>query len=376
MNLEPIINIYKINLKVKSYEKVLIFTDTIREDEILTVEERHRRHSLVEIARIIREIGKDFCKEILYAEYPSLGSPGIEPPEEIWKIAFGDKTIKNLKKTKLFHKLLSKNISSQEIHLIKEIVKQHCNEAVNVVIALSNFSTSHTNFRDILTKFCGTRYASMPLFDLSMLDGSMTTDWKTVKHRALKVKQILDRGIKIKIKTPNGTEIEILRGKRKIYIDSGILTRRGSFGNLPAGEVFFAPLEGSAKGKLVIEWAPTRKLKSPLILKVEKGEVISIEGNEPYKKELEAILNKRQENRNIAELGIGMNDKAIRPDNILESEKILGTIHIALGDNSSFGGRVRTTMHQDFIFFNPDLYAVTEEREQIKILQTGQLMVS
>jgi len=71
-----------------------------------------------------------------------------------------------------------------------------------------------------------------------------------------------------------------------------------------------------------------------------------------------------------------MNDKAIRPDNILESEKILGTIHIALGDNSSFGGRVRTTMHQDFIFFNPDLYAVTEEGEKIKILQTGQLMVS
>jgi len=376
MNLEPIINIYQINLKVKSYEKVLIFTDTIREDENLTVEERHRRHSLVAIARTIREIGKDLCKEILYAEYPSLGSPGIEPPEAIWKIAFGDKTIKNLKKTKLFHKLLSKNISSQEILLIKEIVKQHCNEAVNVVIALSNFSTSHTNFRDILTKFCGTRYASMPLFDLSMLDGSMTADWKTVKHRALKVKQILDRGIKIKIKTPNGTEIEILRGKRKIYIDSGILTRRGSFGNLPAGEVFFAPLEGSAKGKLVIEWAPTRKLKSPLILKVEKGEVISIEGNEPYKKELEAILNKRQENRNIAELGIGMNDKAIRPDNILESEKILGIIHIALGDNSSFGGRVRTPMHQDFIFFNPDLYAVTEEGEKIKILQTGQLMVS
>ena len=39
-------------------------------------------------------------------------------------------------------------------------------------------------------------------------------------------------------------------------------------------------------------------------------------------------------NRNIAELGIGTNDRATRPDNILEAEKILGTIHIALGDNS------------------------------------------
>ena len=59
--------------------------------------------------------------------------------------------------------------------------------------------------------------------------------------------------------------------------------------------------------------------------------------------------------KNIAELGIGTNDRATRPDNILESEKILGTIHIALGDNSSFGGRIRTSFHQDFVVFQPTL---------------------
>ena len=42
--------------------------------------------------------------------------------------------------------------------------------------------------------------------------------------------------------------------------------------------------------------------------------------------------------RNLAELGIGTNDKASRPDNVLEAEKILGTIHLALGDNTGFGG--------------------------------------
>lgn len=375
MNLTPLINIYKINLKVKKNERILIFTDTVREDEILNEIERERRNALKEIARNLKEIGKNFCKEILYAEYPSLGAHGVEPPEPIWRLAFGQKVVNNLKKTGLFEKLLSKNISSKEFSQVKEIIKQYSNEAVHAVVALSNFSTSHTNFRDLLTRVCGARYASMPLFDPSMLEGAMNADWRQIHKRGLQIKKTLEKASKINIKTPNGTEITLLKGKRKIYIDSGILSKKGSFGNLPAGEIFFAPIEGSAEGRLVIQWAPTRKLNSPLILNVKQGNVISVEGDEPYKIELENKLNERPENRNIAELGIGLNDKASKPDNILESEKILGTIHIALGDNSSFGGKVRTPFHQDFIFFNPTVYAVYDEGKELKILEEGRLLL-
>lgn len=372
MNLEPLINIYKINLKVKKQEKVLIFTDTIREDEILDESEIKRRNALKEIAKALEKIGKNFCKKTIYSEYPSSGAHGIEPPEKIWRIAFGEKAIDALKKANLFEKLVTKNILRKELLQIKEILK-HFSEAVNAVIALSNFSTSHTNFRDLLTKVCGARYASMPLFDPAMLDGAMNADWKQIHKRGAKLKEILDSTVKIRIETPNGTEIVLIKGKRKVHIDSGILSRKGSFGNLPAGEVFFAPVENLAEGRLVIEWAPTRKLNSPLILNVKHGRVISIEGEEPYKEELEKRLNERAENRNIAELGIGINDRASKPDNILESEKILGTIHIALGDNSSFGGKIRTPFHQDFIFFNPTVYAINDR--EIKILEKGKLLV-
>lgn len=374
MNITPLKNIFKINLGIRPYERVLIFNDTVREDENLSLEEIKRRESLRKIASVLIEIGRNFSKEILYAEYPATGGHGIEPPEEIWKLGFGEKVIKKLKKAGIFEKLITKNISSKEILRVKEIIKQNCGEAVNAVIALSNFSTSHTHFRDLITKVCKTRYASMPLFDPSMLDGAMNANWKKVYERSLEIKKILDKTIKIKIKTPNGTEIEMLKEKRRVYIDSGILTRKGAFGNLPAGEVFFAPLENTTEGRLVIEWAPTRKLESPLILNVKKGKVVSIEGTEPYREELERRLNEREENRNIAELGIGTNDKASKPDNILESEKILGTIHIALGDNSSFGGKVRTPFHQDFIFFEPSVYG-TGEGKEIKILEKGFLLI-
>jgi len=374
MNIEPLENIFRINLKVRQNEKVLLFTDLIRDDETLSEYEKSRRKALREVTLRVREIGKNFCK-IIYFEYPATGSHGIEPPEELWNLAFGKKVIDKIKKKKFLEKLLLKEISKEELSELKGLIKNHKDEAVNAVIALSNFSTSHTNFRDLLTKCCGTRYASMPLFDPSMLDGAMNANWKEVHKRSERIKKILDRVEKIRIQTPNGTNITFEKGNRKVHVDSGILTCKGSFGNLPAGEVFLAPLENTAEGELVIEWAPTRKLGSPLILNVKRGKVVSIEGTEPYKEGLEKKLNEREENRNIAELGIGTNDRASKPDNILESEKILGTVHIALGDNSSFGGKVRTPFHQDFIFFEPTVYGFTDKNQKIKILEKGNLVV-
>lgn len=375
MNIEPLENIFKINLKVRPFEKVLLFTDLIKEDEKISLEERIRRETLKDITKKLREIGKSFCKKIIYFEYPSLGSHGIEPPEILWELAFGEKAIEKLKKAEIFSKLLTKSLSKKELNFAKELIKEYKKDAVNAVIALSNFSTSHTNFRDLLTKCCGTRYASMPLFDPSMLLGAMKADWKEVHKRSEGIKKFLSKVEKIKIETPNGTNITFDKINRKVHVDSGILTRKGSFGNLPAGEVFLAPIENTPEGRLVIEWAPTRKLESPLILIVQRGKVVSIEGTDPYKEELEKKLNEREENRNIAELGIGTNDKASKPDNILESEKILGTIHIALGDNSSFGGKVRTPFHQDFIFFEPTVYGFTDKNQKIKILEKGNLVI-
>lgn len=374
MNTEPLINIFKINLKIKKHEKILVFTDFPTETN-LPKSELTRRLKLTQVAQTVYEIGKDFCRDIKYYQYPSLGCHGKEPPEEIWILAFGKKSVNEIKTSGLFIKLINKEISSKELKKVREIVRKYKDDAVNAVVALSNFSTSHTNFRDLLTKICGTRYASMPLFDISMLDGAMNADWKEIQKRGIKLKKLLDSIEEIEIITPNGTEIKMKRGKRKVHIDSGILTKKGSFGNLPAGEVFFAPIEASTEGKLIVEWAPTRKLETPLIFYIKEGKVIHIEGQESYRAELESILNKNEENRNIAELGIGINDKATRPDNILESEKIFGTIHIALGDNSSFGGKIRTNFHQDFIFFNPTMYGISKDGSKYKIISDGKLLI-
>ncbi len=246
--------------------------------------------------------------------------------------------------------------------------------AVNAVIALSNYSTSHTRFRDFLTRVCCARYASMPLFEASMLEGSMDVDWKALAKRTIAVAKKVNTAETIEVATPHGTHISFSKKGRKALPDTGILTRPGSFGNLPAGEVYLAPLEGTANGKLVLQWGPTMELRSPITLTVKNGSVVRVDGDEPYTEALRAKLDERRENRNIAELGIGTNDKAKRPDNILESEKILGTVHIALGDNSSFGGAVKAPFHQDFVFFRPTVVLVDKDRKRTTLIKDGKFV--
>ena len=76
-----------------------------------------------------------------------------------------------------------------------------------------------------------------------------------------------------------------------------------------------------------------RRLENPLPLTIANGVVVSIEGDDRDRQNLEGKFAENLNCRNMAELGIGTNDKASRPDNVLEAEKILGTIHMALGDN-------------------------------------------
>lgn len=366
--------IFDINLCIKKNEKVLVFTDLIQPDENISNADRIKREGLVKIAKKILEIGKEICS-IEFAAYPSLKENGVEPPEEIWIKAFGKDSVGELKKNGYLQRLRHKDKEPAYLKEVEKVINTYKHDAVNAVIALSNFSTSHTKFRDLLCAICGARYASMPLFDEEMFYGPMDVDWQRLAKRTKRIADILNHGKEVLIRTPNGTDVRMTIEGRKAKADTGLLTEPGSFSNLPAGEAFLAPLEGSTNGKIVLEWAPTYKLDSPIILEVSGGKVKNVTGKDSYADILTKKLNENSDFRNIAELGIGTNDKAKRPDNILESEKILGTIHIALGDNSSFGGTVRTPFHQDFVFFEPTV-VVKKDKGEIIILDNGRLLIS
>ena len=368
-------DIFRVNLGVKKAERCLIFTDLVRPDEDIPSVATEKRSRLKCIAFLASEIGRSYAKKVDVVDFPATGSHGAEPPAEIWKAAFGERAIVDMGLRGILGPLLSKKAGDTEINNAEGVLSRFKKDAVDVVIALSYFSTSHTRFRDLLTRICGTRYASMPLFEFSMLEGPMAVDWRMLAKISRKIAGRINKAEKVEIITPNGSKLSFSINGRKALADTGILVKPGAFGNLPAGEVFLAPVEGSSNGRLVLEWAPTRELSSPVTLVVRQGIVQDIIGEEAFADELKKRLRERDENRNIAEFGMGTNDRAKRPDNVLEAEKIMGTVHIALGDNSSFGGKVRTPFHQDFVFFTPTVFLVHKDGSKSMLMKKGKLQV-
>ena len=360
---EAIENIFTINLAVKKNERVLVFTDI--GDDIEGI------GGIRDVAIKVAEVGRSYS-DIVYTEFPSTGSHGTEPPVELWRAAMGDGAVDELEEGGLLERILNKAATPEDVTKAEAIIKAHKTNCVSAVVALSRYSTSHTRFRGLLAKAAGTRYASMPNFEEVMLTGVMTANWREIEERTIRLAEALSGADMVSVKTPNGTSITFSIKGRTVEPDTGIITEPGTFGNLPAGEAFVAPVEGTAEGVLVLEWGPNSKLSSPVKVTVTEGRAVKVEGTDPYASELRKIITDNPLFGNIAELGIGTNDKAERAHNILESEKILGTIHIALGDNAGFGGTVRVPFHQDFVFFNPTL-EVEKDGKRLTILKDGKL---
>jgi len=367
-------SLFQVNMGLKPGERVVVFSDTIRPDEPQEGADADRRRSLHATASAAADYGAVFCGNTTFVEFPATPASGAEPPELLWREVFGTALFAELGAGGLLGRLLAKQASAEDLALAESMVRIRSAEVADVVIAMANNSTSHTRFRH-LVNCSGGRFASLPHFDPEMFFTSMAVDWQALAQRTARLAEAVNRGVGLHIATPNGTRLTFSMVGRRAGGDDGLLTASGSFGNLPAGEVYLAPLEETAEGELVIEYAPTRRLDTPLRLLVRQGEVVEIVGDEPYREWLEEKFAASSKNRNIAELGIGTNDRASRPDNILEAEKILGTVHVALGDNSGFGGTVSTPFHEDYVFYRPTLTALLPGGGELVLLDDGKLCV-
>lgn len=374
-NLEPAFRrLFKINMGIKPGERVLVFSDIIRPDETPSASDLDRRTRLNATAREAAEFATRVYGSGSFVEFPATSASGAEPPYDLWLATFGARIMTALESAGLLAKLLAKTASPDEIGHAGEIVLEHAEDAAGIIIALANNSTSHTRYR-ALACAAGCRFASLPHFDPDMFHTSMTVDWDALASRTARLVELVNSAEWIRVTTPNGTDMNICKQGRHAEGDDGLLTAPGSFGNLPAGEAYLAPLEGKSHGMMVVEWGPTRKLDEPLCLIVENGVVVRIEGNDRHRGVLEARFAANANCRNIAELGIGTNDKASRPDNVLEAEKILGTIHIALGDNTGFGGVVSAPFHEDYVFYQPTLTATMSDGSKRVIITAGSLLI-
>ena len=352
------LRILKENFGASAGERVLVLVDEPEGRSVLSV-----AGAFLKAANLL---GLEAEKVV----YPSVGGHGKEPPESVWARVWGDECVSRLKEEGLWEQIVGKRVGSWE-RLIP-LFEPYRDRIPQIVVALPYYSTSHTFFRKLLTGF-GARYASMPLFEEEMLTGSASVSCFELRPVTERIARLLSEADEVRVRT-KGTDLTLSVAGREGIADTGCLMEPGSFSNLPAGEAFIAPVEGTARGVLTVEWAPTRRLSSPIRVFIEKGRAVGVEGEDPYADFLKDVFEKVENASNVAELGIGTNPRARRPDNILEAEKILGTIHIAFGDNSTFGGCTRANFHQDHVVFSPTVEFRVGGR-WLRIMQSGKLTI-
>jgi leucyl aminopeptidase (aminopeptidase T) len=242
--------------------------------------------------------------------------------------------------------------------------------AADVVLAPTIQSLSHTAARKAASE-AGVRIATLPGATEEMLARMMSTDLGQLGKRGRAVASALTKGSTARITCPNGGDLLLGLEGRTAIPDAGELKRSGAFGNLPCGEGFIAPAEGTAEGTLVVDGsiAGVGLLETPVELTVREGHLTDATGPEGGKL-MELLTVHGPDGTNVAELGIGTNEEAILTGNILEDEKIFGSAHVAFGASAAIGGTVQVPVHLDCVVLEP-----TVEVDGRPIVAGGELLV-
>ena len=226
--------------------------------------------------------------------------------------------------------------------------------SADVFIMPTEFSLTHTQARIQATKN-GARGATMPGITVNMMNRTLNADYQRIARLTGKITEKLARTNKVRITTRLGTDLEIIVRGRHAHNDTGIVREPGAFSNLPAGESYIAPVENKSNGVIVVDgsFAPIGKLRQNVTLQVTKGKISKITGN----KKMTDIFNTHgPRERVLCELGIGTNYRARITGNVLEDEKVLGTIHVAFGNNLGFGGNNNARIHLDAVLKKPSVW--------------------
>jgi leucyl aminopeptidase (aminopeptidase T) len=323
-----IINLFKVNLCLGEDEKVLILSDAPTPNEWRTLHPDFLASMVkrVMLARVVSDVAKEAFRtsKVETWIYPSVGGHGRDLPDDV----------------------AAKMLAS------------------NVVVGITTYSLTHTTATKKATE-AGARVISMPSVEPEMFypGGAIDADYKAIAADTLKMFEHLVKTDVVHIRSDDGTDLSFSIKSRRCWAETGILSKDSAMkvGNLPAGEASVAPVEGTAEGVIVVKanWYP--RLDTDMILLVDKGVVNDVQGGGSVGEELRDFLKPQEQQqpyilrRNIAELGIGTNPNAKRTDNVLEAEKIKGTVHIGIGSNFFLGGSVKTDFHTDFVVPKPDV---------------------
>ncbi|HEX2867860.1 MAG TPA: aminopeptidase [Ignavibacteriales bacterium] len=228
----------------------------------------------------------------------------------------------------------------------------------DIVFCPTSKSLTHTDARRSASEK-GVRIATFPGITPEVMIRGLNADYKKIAALTVKLKKIFEKTKTVRVTSAAGTDITMDISGRTAYASKGLFHKKGESGNLPTGETFVAPVEGTSQGVVVVDGSMAglgMVNNANIRIKVADGFATEITGGPMAKKLIKLLDVHGKAARNVAEFGIGTNDKAKLSGILLEDEKVMGTIHIAFGDNKSMGGSVRVASHLDGLVKKPTVY--------------------
>jgi aminopeptidase len=227
----------------------------------------------------------------------------------------------------------------------------------DVVLCSTSKSLTHTDARRAASA-AGVRVATLPGVTEDIMVRCMNADYGQVAARTNRIAAAMADTEVIRVQAPAGTDVLLPIGGRRPLASTGLFRERGQWGNLPTGEAYIAPREGESHGVVVVDgsMAGVGVTATPIRIEVEAGYATAITGGAEADRLVALLEPHGRDARNLAEFGLGTNDRAILTGVILEDEKVMGTIHIAFGDNKSMGGSVGVASHLDGLVTRPTVW--------------------
>ena len=259
----------------------------------------------------------------------------------------------------------AKTITDHSEILIMEPTSEHAQEPpleiseamlnFDVMLLITNKSLTHTRAR-IAATIKGSRIATMPMITEDIANRCLDINYDILRKNSQKIYLVLKETKVVRVTTELGTDISFVIGDSDFFgQNGGSFHTPGSYGNLPEGEISFAP--ETCDGTFIVDasFPGLGLLKTPLIFKVKDGKVFDVKGehSSSVKERLDIAGSGAYV---VAELGIGLNPKAKIIGTILEDEKVIGTVHIALGNNLSYGRSNDVSLHLDGVIRDPDIF--------------------
>ncbi len=269
-----------------------------------------------------------------------------------------------------------KKVPTQVAKVLKDQRPQVC---INILRGNREETPFRVELIQMETEDPHVRLAHCPGVTIDMLThGALALDDE--EHREMqsfadKLIRRLHGAKEVRMTSPSGTDVSMSVSGRRFFTDTRIDPTLTKWLNLPTGEVIVAPVEHTLTGRVVCDLAVggIGKLSTAVEIVADGGRIQEEFSADKWLLDgVKDSIGVDEWSNVVGEFAFGVNPKARLVEEFLEAEKVLGTVHVAFGNNVDMpGGTNCSKNHMDFLISEPSVRVRYEDGSESELLCNG-----